>query len=89
MSLIKTLEADAAKVLHFLIGAEQKIATVEPKVVAALGVLAGGVETALTDAAAVAANPTSIVLNLGTDITDFKAVWPEVKAFLETLGIKV
>jgi len=89
MSVLSTIEADASKVLHWIVGTEQKVQTVAPKVVAALGVLGGAVEAAIADVNAAATNPTSLVLNLGTDIADFKAVWPDVKVFLEAMGIKV
>ena len=56
-------------------------------------VLAFGVDAVtptLNDASAVAANPTSLVLNLGTDVADVKAVWTDVRAVCEEdLGVKL
>jgi hypothetical protein len=84
-SIEKGIEVAAEDVLKFISGAQTKA----PAAVAALGVLAGGIETALTAVGNTAANPTTLVLNLPTDIADIKSVWPEVKTFLGTLGIKL
>jgi hypothetical protein len=46
------------------------------------------VEKPLAELAGAAANPLNIALDVQT-VTDLKAVWPEVKAFLVTLGIKL
>jgi hypothetical protein len=89
MSVLGEFEADAGKVLRWLTNTEQKVQAAGPKVLAALGVLGGAVETAISDTSAAASNPTGLALNFGQDMTDFKAVWPDVKAFLLTLGIKV
>ena len=89
MSILKTIETDAEKVLSWLTHDAAKIEKAGPNVLAGLGTLAGAVEKALADVAGAATSPASLVLNLGTDIADFKAVWPDVKAFIETLGIKV
>jgi hypothetical protein len=89
MSILSTIETDASKVLTWITGEAAKVEKAGPGVLAGLGVLAAGVETALQDVVTSAGNPSQIVLNLGTDISDFKAVWPDIKAFLATLGIKV
>ena len=89
MNIIGDIEQDGAKVLHWLVGESQKIATAEPRVVAALEVLGKGANAALTATeAAVAAGGVNIVLDIQT-ATDLKAVWPDVVAFLATLGVKV
>jgi len=45
------------------------------------------VDKPLTELSAVAVNPLNISLDIQT-ATDLKAVWPDVKAFLATLGVK-
>lgn len=62
--------------------------TKTPAALVGLTALAGAVEKALVDSATAAANPTSLILSFGTDVADFKAVWPAVKDFLSTLGVK-
>jgi hypothetical protein len=81
----KGIEVAAEDVLRFITGAQMKA----PAAVAALGVLAGGIDAALTVVATAAENPTTLVVNLPTDIADIRLVWPEVKTFLGTLGIKL
>jgi hypothetical protein len=44
-------------------------------------------EKPLTELASAAANPLNISLDIQT-ATDLKAAWPEVKAFLGSLGVK-
>jgi hypothetical protein len=56
-------------------------------VVAALATLVAAVDKPLLDLSGVAANPLNIALDIQT-AGDLKAVWPEVKAFLGTLGVK-
>ena len=41
----------------------------------------------MSELAGAAANPLNIALDIQT-VTDLKAAWPEVKAFLTTLGVK-
>jgi thiamine monophosphate kinase len=66
-----------------------KASKAAPSVLAAIGVLAAGVDKALSDVAAGAANPATLSVTLPSDVSDLKAVWPEVKTFLATLGIKL
>ena len=47
----------------------------------------GAVEKPLAELAGAAANPLNIALDIQT-VTDLKAAWPDVKAFLSTLGVK-
>lgn len=63
-------------------------ATKAPGAVVALTGLAGALDKALTDAATDAANPSQIVLTLPGTVADFKALWPEAKTFLASLGVK-
>lgn len=83
-----TIEADAEVALAWLTKAGVTINTKAPAAIAALGVLLGGVDKALSDTSAAAGNPTSLLLNFGTDVSDLKALWPEVKTLVESLGIK-
>ena len=76
----------AAEKLLSIFSKTQKAA---PAALAALGVLAAGVDKALSDVAAGAAAPATLTLSLPSDIGDIKAVWPEVVSFLSTLGIKL
>jgi hypothetical protein len=84
---LKDVEVDAEKALSWLTKEETKVAAAAPKVQAALGALAGLAETILADTAAAAGNPTSITLDQQL-YTDLKAAWPEVVAFLGTIGVK-
>lgn len=81
----KEIEVAAEDLLKWVTHAEKAA----PPVLAALGVLAGGVTKALADVATGAGNPASLALNLGGDIEDFKAVWPEAVKFFESFGVKV
>lgn len=76
----------AAEKLLSIFSKAQKAA---PAALAALGVLATGIEKALADTETAAANPATLTISLGTDVADIKAVWPEVSSFLGTLGIKL
>ncbi len=58
-----------------------------PAVVTALATLVSAVEKPLTDMAGVAGNPLNFALDYQTAL-DLKAVWPDVKSFLESLGVK-
>jgi hypothetical protein len=58
-----------------------------PQVVAALATLIAAVEKPMAELAGAASNPLNIALDIQT-AKDLKAVWPEVKAFLVTLGVK-
>jgi hypothetical protein len=58
-----------------------------PKVIAALATLVGAVEKPMAELAGAAANPLNIPLDIQT-VGDLRSVWPDVKAFLGTLGVK-
>jgi hypothetical protein len=49
--------------------------------------LVGAIEKPLAELAGAAANPMNIPLDIQT-VTDLKAVWPQLEAFLKTLGVK-
>lgn len=79
---------DALKLLSTATTDLAKVATASPKVAAALGVVLGGVTAAVTDVDSVATNPLNITVDEAT-LAALKAVWPEVQAFLATIGVKV
>jgi hypothetical protein len=82
----KGIEIAAADALKWL-GKAQTTLSAAPGVVAALATLISAVDKPITEVAAAAANPLNIALDIQT-VNDLKAVWPEVKAFLGTLGVK-
>jgi hypothetical protein len=82
----KGIEIAATDALQWL-GKAQTALSAAPGVVAALATLATAVDKPLTDITGVIANPLNIPLDVQT-ATDLKAVWPQVKSFLGTLGIK-
>jgi hypothetical protein len=86
VNIEKGIEIGAEDVLKWLTGANKALHAA-PAVVAALATLAGAVEKPLAELAGVASNPLNIALDIQT-VTDLKAVWPDVKKFLETLGVK-
>jgi hypothetical protein len=83
----KDIEIAAEDALHFV----QKAQSKTPQVAGALGVLLAAVGKALADTQTAAQTPTQ-VLNITFDeqvFADLKAVWPDVKDFAGTLGIKI
>lgn len=87
LNVEKGIEVAAEDVLGWLNKAEQKI-TVAPAAVAALGVILGGIQKVVSDVSADVSNPVNLTL-LPAQISDIKAVWPEVQAFAKTLGINI
>jgi hypothetical protein len=86
MNIEKGVEVGAEDVLKWLTGAE-KVIQAAPAVIAALATLAGAMEKPLAELAGAAANPLNIPLDIQT-AEDLKATWPQVKAFLGSLGVK-
>ena len=86
VNIEKGIEIAATDALKWL-GKAQTTLSAAPSVIAALATLAAAVDKPLLDIAGVAANPLNIVLDIQT-ATDLRAVWPEVKAVLGTLGVK-
>jgi len=86
VSIEKGIEIGAEDALKWLTGADKALHAA-PEVIAALATLVGAVEKPLSELAGAAANPLNIALDLQT-ANDLKAVWPEVKAFLGTLGVQ-
>jgi hypothetical protein len=86
VNIEKGIEIGAEDVLKWLSKAHGVIAAA-PSVVAALATLVSAIEKPLLELSGAAANPLNIALDIQT-VTDLKAVWPEVKKFLESLGVK-
>jgi len=87
VSIEKGIEIGAADALRWLAGADRAVKAA-PGVIAALGTLIGALEKPITDVSAVAGNPLNIPLDIQT-VKDIQAVWPDVKQFLHTLGVKM
>jgi hypothetical protein len=86
VNIEKGIEIGAEDCLKWL-GKAQGAISATPSVVAALATLVTAVEKPLVELSGAAANPLNIALDIQT-ATDLKAVWPQVKAFLTTLGVK-
>jgi len=86
VNIEKGIEIAAADALKWL-GKAQTAISATPGVVAALATLVSAVDKPLLDLTGVAANPLNIALDFQT-ASDLKAVWPELKTFLGTLGVK-
>ncbi len=86
VNIEKGIEIGAEDALKWLTGANKAL-TAAPAVVAALATLIGAVEKPMAELAGAAANPLNIPLDIQT-VTDLRAAWPDVQAFLKTLGVK-
>jgi len=86
VNIEKGIEIAAEDILKW-VGNTKNILHAAPGVVAALATLATAVERPLVELSGVATNPLNIALDFQT-ANDLKAVWPDVKKFLETLGVK-
>jgi hypothetical protein len=86
VNMEKGVEISARDALKWLTGAG-KIVSAAPAAIAALAVLVETYEKPIMDIAGAAANPLNIPLDIET-AKELVAAWPEVKAFLTTLGIK-
>ena len=86
VNLEKGIEIGAKDVLKWLRGADRALAAA-PVVIAALAILVESLEKPLSELAGAAANPLNIPLDIQT-AKDLRAVWPEVKLFLGTMGVK-
>jgi len=86
VNIEKGIEIGAEDVLKWLMGAE-KVLHAAPAVIAALATLVAAMEKPLSELAGASANPLNIPLDIQT-AKDLKAIWPEVKTFLVSLGVK-
>ena len=87
VNIEKGIEIAAEDALKWLTGANKAL-TAAPQVIAALATLVGAVEKPIAELAGAAANPLNIALDIQT-ARDLEAVWPDVKKFLATLGVKL
>jgi hypothetical protein len=87
VSVEKGIQVGASDVLKWLAGANRAVAAAAPSVVAALGTLIGELDQPIGNLAAAATNPLNISLDVQT-AQELKTVWPDVKQFLTTLGVK-
>jgi hypothetical protein len=86
VNIEKGIEIGAEDALKWLSGANKSLQAA-PAVVAALATLIGAVEKPFAELAGAASNPLNIALDVQT-VADLRAVWPQVKTFLGTLGVK-
>ena len=86
LNIEKGIEVGAADVLQWL-GKAHTAISAAPGVVAALATLVTAVDRPLVELSGAVANPLNIPLDIQT-AQDLKAVWPDVKTFLGTLGVK-
>ena len=87
VNIEKGIEIAAEDALKWLSGASKALKT-GPQVIAALATLIAAVEKPISELAGAAANPLNIPLDIQT-ARDLQAVWPDVKAFLATMGVKL
>ena len=86
VNIEKGIEIGAEDALKWLIGAGKALYAA-PAAIAALAVMVAALEKPLAELECAAANPLNIALDIQT-VSDLKAAWPEVKAFLKSLGVK-
>lgn len=87
VNIEKGIEIGAEDALRWLSGANRAL-NATPGVVAALATLLAAIEKPIAETALVASNPLNIALDIQT-VRDIHAVWPELKHFLSTLGVKM
>lgn len=86
VSIEKGIEIGAEDALKWLARANTSL-TAAPTVVAGLATLISSLEKPLSDISAAATTPLNIALDVQT-ARDLKAVWPDLKQFLTTVGVK-
>ena len=86
VNIEKGIEVGAEDVLKWLTGVE-RVLHAAPAVIAALATLAAAMEKPLAELVVATENPLNIALDIQT-ARDLKATWPQVKAFLVSLGVK-
>jgi hypothetical protein len=86
VNIEKGIELGASDALKWLADVSKGLHAT-PKVIAALATLVGAVEKPLAELAGAAANPLNIPLDIQT-VNDLRTVWPDVKAFLGSFGVK-
>lgn len=86
VNIEKGIEIAAEDALKWLTGINHGLKAA-PEVIAALASLVGALEKPIAEAAAAASNPLNIALDLQV-ARDMHAVWPEIKRFLSSMGVK-
>jgi len=86
VNIEKGIELGASDALKWLADVSNGLHAT-PKVIAALATLVGAAEKPLSELAGAAANPLNIPLDIQT-VNDLKTVWPDVKTFLGSFGVK-
>ena len=86
VSIEKGIQIGAEDALKWIAGTNRAFKAA-PSVIAALGTLIGSLDKPISDLAAAASNPLNISIDIQT-AQDLKTVWPDVKQFLTTLGVK-
>jgi hypothetical protein len=84
----KDIEVGATDLLSLVTKGATTVEKAGPSVLSGFGVLAAAVDQALVDTATAASNPATLVLNFGSDVADFKAVWSDMLAWLANFGVK-
>ena len=87
VNIEKNIEIAASDILNWLTAANKSL-HVAPTVAAGLGTLIGAIEKPIADVTGVVANPLNISLDVQT-VTDLKAVWSDIVAFMTSLGVKI
>ena len=87
VNIEKGIEIGAEDALRWLSGADHALKTA-PAVIAALATLLAAIDKPLGELASASADPLNIALDLQT-ARDIRAVWPDLKQFLVTLGVKL
>jgi hypothetical protein len=87
VNIEKGIEVAAEDVLKWLVSAGKALHAA-PAAIAALAAMAAALEKPLAELEEVAVNPLNIPLDIQT-AQDLKAAWPEVKAFMKSLGVKM
>ena len=87
VSIEKGIEIGAEDALKWLVGAGKALHAA-PAAIAALAAMAAALEKPIAELEEVAASPLNIPLDIQT-AKDLKAAWPEVIAFLKSLGVKM
>ncbi len=86
VNMEKGIEIGVEDALKWVAGVSRAVKAA-PAAIAALGTLVAALDKPLTELAAAAENPLNLTLDIQT-ANDLKAVWPEVRQFITTLGVK-
>lgn len=87
VNIEKGIEIGAEDALKWLVSAG-KVFHAAPAAIAALATLVAALEKTIVEVEQVATNPLNIALDIQT-ANDLKAAWPQVRAFLKSLGVKM